>query len=116
MAPEKLKAIRDLLPYVSLPWSRYFEGILETQQHLPTTLQTPDDVDEENDDDQSNNLEYDRLPVEARLDAMHRIKTSVIICRRSGGNVRSCGKPWNERVEDVARIDGTTSHRLSLAS
>nr|CAD7457504.1 unnamed protein product [Timema tahoe] len=58
----------------------------------------------------------DRLPVEARPDAMHRIKTSVIICRRSGGNVRSCGKPWNERVEDVARIDGTTSHRLSLAS
>nr|CAD7596596.1 unnamed protein product [Timema genevievae] len=57
-----------------------------------------------------------RLPVEARPDAMHRIKTSVIICRRSGGNVRSCGKPWNERVEDVARIDGTTSHRLSLAS
>nr|CAD7411893.1 unnamed protein product [Timema poppensis] len=55
----------------------------------------------------------DRLPVEARPDAMHRIKTSVIICRRSGGNVRSCGKPWNERVEDVARIDGTTSHRLT---
>nr|CAD7203009.1 unnamed protein product [Timema douglasi] len=54
-----------------------------------------------------------RLPVEARPDAMHRIKTSVIICRRSGGNVRSCGKPWNERVEDVARIDGTTSHRLT---
>nr|CAD7576360.1 unnamed protein product [Timema californicum] len=61
-------------------------------------------------------LVRDRLPVEARPDAMHRIKTSVIICRRSGGNVRSCGKPWNERVEDVARIDGTTSHRLSLAS
>nr|CAD7606673.1 unnamed protein product [Timema genevievae] len=51
VAPEKLKDIRDLLSYVPLPWSRYFEGILETQ-HLPTTLQTPADVDEENDDDQ----------------------------------------------------------------
>ena len=45
----KLQDIKDLLPYVPLPWSRYLTNILEKQRDTRTSLTQEDG--EDNDDD-----------------------------------------------------------------